>query len=135
MAHFEVLEAYLTLRREVALIWSRASKDLDFGHNQIRFLFRLNRSNATMGELAEDACTDKSSASRTISLLEKEGLVKRIGDKDDRRIVHIELTAKGRKQAKKANDIRNRIAKQLDDCLTAAERKTFALLISKIANP
>ena len=132
MSTNEVLESYLLLRRTVALIRAAETKNLSFGHNQISFLYRLSLSSATMGELSEYSSSDKASTSRTISALEKEGLVKRVSDPKDRRVIRIELTAKGRVQAKQAHLIRSHIGQKLDQFLSAPERKQFHNLIQKI---
>jgi DNA-binding MarR family transcriptional regulator len=135
MATFEVLEAYVTLRREVALIRAAQTKDLEFGHNQISVLYRLSLSPANMGELAEYALTDKASMTRTVALLEKSGFVTRRPDPADRRVVNISLTAKGKSQARKAQAIRSAVGKKLDSALSPAERKKFVSLVQKITAP
>lgn len=132
MSNFEVLDAFISLRRSLAAIRGHVTKDMEFGHNQIAVLHKLSYASATMGELAEYTLSDKGAISRTVSVLEKEGYVKRTNDKDDRRIVHIELTAKGRTHAQKAQKLRDVIGRTLDQTLTAAERKQFAALTSKI---
>ncbi len=131
MTTFDFLEAYVSLRREVALIRAAEAKNLDFGHNQISVLYRLSVSSASMGELAEHALTDKASMTRTVALLEKSGLVRRVPDKEDRRVINIELTAKGKLQARKAQEIRNSIGRKLDSSLSASERKQLVSLIQK----
>ena len=128
-----ILEAYVTLRREIALIRSAELKSVDFGHNQISVLYRLLVSSASMGELAEYASSDKASMTRTVALLEKQGLVRRIPDKNDRRVVTIELTAKGKIKATVAQEIRMAVEKKLDNCLTTVERKQFAALVQKLS--
>ena len=107
-------------------------KDSEFGHNQISILYRLSLSNATLSELVEYALSDKASTSRTVNLLEKGGLIKKVVDETDRRVVNIELTAKGRSRAKKAGQIRQAIANKLDEGLTSSERKQFKILVDKI---
>lgn len=129
---FEILEAFISLRRHVALIRASESKKMDFGHNQISVLYRLLQSNATMGELAEHTLSDKASMTRTVSLLEDAGYVKRAPDPSDRRIVNIELTPKGRQQARKAYEIRSAIGRRLEECLSRKERKELSQLIQKI---
>lgn len=129
----EVLNAYISLRREIALLRSAHIKDLDFGHNQISVLYRLSLSDATMGELSDHTLSDKGSMTRTVSLLEKAGLVQRASDKNDRRVYIIKLTAKGRTYALQAQKVRNAIGDQLDKCLTVAERRQLTTLVDKIS--
>lgn len=132
MATFEVLEAFRTLRRDVALLRAAESKDFDWGHNQISILYRLSLSRAKMGELADYTFTDKASITRTIAVLERRGLVKRTSDPKDKRITYIELTKSGKQQAQKAKEIRDSIGKRLDACLSKEERVTFGKLVQKI---
>lgn len=132
MSTFDVLEAYVSLRREIALIRAAETKNLDFGHNQISVLYRLSLSSASMGELASHLSSDKASITRTISSLENEGLVRRLIDPNDRRVSHIELTAKGKAQAHKAHEIRKSIGRKLNSGLTPAERKQLVYLVNKI---
>ncbi len=132
MSSFEVLESYIQLRRHVALIRAGEIKHLEYGHNQIGILHKLSLGKTTMGELADYTLSDKASISRTVTLLETAGLVNRVTDKGDRRVTNIELTAKGRAQARKANEIRKNIAKKLDSTLSPTERKQLGSLISKV---
>lgn len=48
--------------------------------------------NPSMGDLAKYFCLPCNSLSRAISRLEKQGLIKRWQDRDDRRVVRIELS-------------------------------------------
>lgn len=134
MSTFEVLESYVSLRRRIALLRAASTKDLELGHNQINILYRLLLSTATMSDLASYVATDKASVSRTVSSLEKEGYVKRVQSKDDRRVIHIKLTAKGRSHALAAQKIRNSIGKKVEFPLTPSEKKQFTLLSKKIVD-
>lgn len=126
-----VLEAFLSLRRALALIRASEGKDQELGHNQINILYRLSLSNATTGELSEYTLSDKASVSRTVALLEKQGYIKRKPDKNDKRVVHIELTVKGKLQATKVRQIRSALGKKMDESLSAEERKQLVSLIQK----
>lgn len=132
MSTFEVLESYVSLRRRIALLRASSTKDLELGHNQVSILYRLLLSTATMGELADYTATDKASVSRTVTSLEKEGLIKRRSDSVDRRVVYIELTAKGKTKALAAQKIRIAIGKKIEFALTSSEKKQFSNLAQKI---
>ncbi|MGZ3769623.1 MAG: MarR family winged helix-turn-helix transcriptional regulator [Bdellovibrio sp.] len=131
MSTFEVLEAYLSFRRAISQVRAGVTKDIDFGHNQISVLFRLSLSSATMGELTEYTLSDKASMSRTVAQLEKQGYLKRKPNKEDKRVSIIELTAKGKTQARKADEIRTAIGKKMDESLSPTERKQLVFLIQK----
>ncbi|MGZ3726063.1 MAG: MarR family winged helix-turn-helix transcriptional regulator [Pseudobdellovibrio sp.] len=87
---------------------------------------------ATMGDLIEQTFSDKASVTRTVSSLEKMGLVKRKTDDVDRRVSIIELTARGKLQAEKTHKIKSDIEDQLDTCLSVAETKQLCALTDKI---
>jgi len=67
-----------------------------------------------LGELADRASCVRSNMTQLVDRMEKDGLVRRVGDPDDRRSVRAELTALGRERQKQG-------ARQL-----AAFRKEFA---------
>jgi len=60
-------------------------------------LFLLSRQDGlTQSQISEFLAKDKAAITRLLNALEKEGLVKRGHDKEDRRIVRSRLTAKGK---------------------------------------
>jgi DNA-binding MarR family transcriptional regulator len=132
MSNNQILEGFVMLRRSIAVLRAAELKDVDCGHNQISILYRLSQSNATMGELAEYTLSDKGAITRTVALLSKAGFVKRTSDAVDKRVVNIELTPKGKIQARKAQAIRNSIGGKLDNLLTRTERQEFLSLVNKI---
>jgi DNA-binding MarR family transcriptional regulator len=134
MAKSTILDSFSSLRRSLAVLRAIESKDFEYGHNQMAVLYRLSLSNATMGELVEYALSDKASMTRTVSSLEKLGFVRRKVDQSDRRIVIIELTAKGKVHAHGAQKIRQSIGRKLEECLNVKEREQFASLVEKITN-
>jgi DNA-binding MarR family transcriptional regulator len=134
MSNFEVLESYISLRREVALLRAFETKNLDFGHNQVSVLYKLSQGPATMGELSDYTLSDKGSMTRTVNLLEKAGFVRRSQSPGDRRVIVIELTTQGKTLARKSQQIRNAIGRRLDEALSEKERKQFSSLVHKIVS-
>lgn len=132
MSTYQVLEAYVSLRREIALLRAETKKASELGHNQISVLYKLSLGSATMGELAEHTLSDKASLTRTVASLEKAGFVTRQISEDDRRVTIIELTPAGKKPAQKAIELRSDIGRDLDATLTPEERRQFSLLAEKI---
>ena len=57
--------------------------------------FLNGKSNVTIGDLAQFLQLSKSSATQLIERLEKNKLVRRINNKEDRRVVHLVITPKG----------------------------------------
>jgi DNA-binding MarR family transcriptional regulator len=61
-------------------------------------LFLLSRQDGlTQSQISEFLAKDKAAITRLLNALEKEGLVKRNHDKEDRRVVRSHLTPKGKK--------------------------------------
>ena len=127
-----ILDSYLQFRRALTALRTKEARDVEFGQSQTMVLYRLAQSDATMGELVEHAMTDKAAMSRTVSSLLKAGLVRRKADPADRRVVRIELTAKGRTKARLATKIRANIGKALENSLSAKDRRTFVELMDQI---
>lgn len=134
MSTFVVLDAFSFLRREIGRISSSEMKALDLGPKQMHLLYRLSLSTATMGELADYTLSDKASTTRAVAALESAGLVRRTSREDDRRVIVIELTAKGKQKAGKAVHLRNQIGERVEGTLTNAEKKTLAALLEKAAH-
>lgn len=133
MATFDIIESFAALKRELNLLWAAETKNVDLGQNQMRVLYKLSKGPATMGELADFTMADKASLTRTVASLEKTGTLRRRSDAEDRRVVIIELTAKGRQYARKAQAVRDAMGERLDRTLSAAERKQFKDLVRKIS--
>ena len=86
----------------------------------------------TVNELATALHRGKSSTSGLLQRLEKSGLVKRTHSEADRRVVHITLTAKGRKLTEQLADNRKQGIRKTYSSLTAAERANHAQMLEKI---
>lgn len=61
------------------------------------YLSRCNRFSDTPSALTAHLGITKGTVSQSITLLEQRGLAKKVSDPKDRRVVHLALTAKGRK--------------------------------------
>jgi DNA-binding MarR family transcriptional regulator len=96
---------------------------------------------ATLG-FRNDACsaqyiahctrTHKSTISRAVTALMKRHLVKRVENKDDRREYRLRMTRKGKALYEKLIPRLKRREQQILSCLSAQQRKDFALLLGKI---
>lgn len=62
------------------------------------FLARANRYSDSPAAVADYLCTTKGTASQTLRVLEDKKLIRRQNDPDDGRRVHLQLTAKGKRQ-------------------------------------
>jgi DNA-binding MarR family transcriptional regulator len=86
-----------------------------------------------VGELAAAAEVSAPTATRMLATLERDALVERRGCPHDRRIVHVALTAEGRRRLKsKRESIADRRAAVFAS-LTADERRQAARLLERLA--
>lgn len=84
---------------------SFARKDLSFG--QMHVLMLLHQSGPlTVGQLAEILAVSMPSVSSMLDRLEEHSLVERRRDESDRRLVHVQLTDRGRAGAEEAAGFR-----------------------------
>jgi DNA-binding MarR family transcriptional regulator len=98
---------------------------------------------ATLG-FRNDACsaqyiarctrTHKSTISRAVTALMKRQLVERVENEDDRREYRLRMTRKGKALYEKLIPRLKRREREILSCLSAQERKDFALLLGKIEN-
>ncbi|MEC7488569.1 MAG: MarR family transcriptional regulator [Pseudomonadota bacterium] len=99
----------------------------------LRFVARANRNSCTPGLLADFMGLTKGTVSQTLKALESKGLIERHPKCEDRRSVHILVTAKGNTVLE--NDPLGRISEALGPChefeqaqvLTAMERLLSAV--------
>jgi DNA-binding MarR family transcriptional regulator len=98
---------------------------------------------ATLG-FRNDACsaqyishctrTHKSTISRAVTALMQRQLVERVENEDDRREFRLRMTRKGRALYEELIPRLKRKEQEILSCLTAQERKNFALALGKIEN-
>lgn len=132
MAKHEVLESYISLRREVNLALGERLKSTEFGHKQMLILYYLSLGSISMRELADFTLSDPAAISRAVASLESDGWVVRKACPEDQRKVMVSLTGKGRARSKEAQEVREDIANLVDQTLTAKEREQIASLMKKV---
>lgn len=74
----------------------------------------------------------QSTTAGLISRLEQKELVAVMGDRDDKRIKYVEITALGMKYYEDAKLEMNDTEEKLVSCLSQTERKTFLSLLKKV---
>lgn len=94
---FEIIE-----RMNVLIRAEERKKCTDLGlqpvHLQVlQYLSSSNRFSDTPVALTNYLGRTLGTVSQSVTLLEKKGLIKKIPDQEDRRVVHLELTSKGKK--------------------------------------
>jgi DNA-binding MarR family transcriptional regulator len=86
----------------------------------------------TPAELADAAGVTRATMTGLIDTLERDGLAKRVRDANDRRMMSVNLTPKGRKLLEKILPIHFRDMAETMSPLTEIERKTLVRLLNKI---
>lgn len=94
--------------------------------------FLITKDTVKMKDIAKYMHISFPAASGLVERLVSLGLVKRTSDKEDRRVVYIELTSKGKKIALTTMQARKHIIKDIFGCLTDAEKNTYLRIIRKI---
>src|SRR5262245_48809294 len=86
----------------------------------------------TPAELADAAGVTRATMTGLIDTLERDGLVKREPDPDDRRMMSVRLTARGERFLRDFLPTHFKSIATVMDTLTEAERKTLVRLLGKI---
>jgi len=89
----------------------------------------------TMGELAEALGMTPSSASQLIERLVRLGLVERLREEDDRRVVRVVVTTGARRKFDAMVRVRLRALGQLTAALSDTELRTLVELLQKLGSP
>jgi DNA-binding MarR family transcriptional regulator len=74
-----------------------AAERFDLTVEQFQALRRIRKGYDSVSAMAEEGRLSRSQASRAVDVLAKRGLVTRLADVQDRRHVHLSLTAEGQK--------------------------------------
>lgn len=111
---------------------ARASGDgLEPVHREILgYLSVCNRYSDTPAGVTDYLGATKGTTSQSIGVLERKGLVKKRPDKEDGRVVHLVLTATGRKM-NGGGDVPEAFAEALSE-MEPGEKETLVRLLSKI---
>ncbi|MCH5584403.1 MarR family transcriptional regulator [Shimazuella sp. AN120528] len=113
--------------------FSKITLQTDLSPGKYWFLMYLYRKDkATVNDLSNETCTTSGATSLAIKSLEKSGHVERIRDKEDRRVVWVSLTKKGRETVEQISQKRAKICQQLLENLTDTEKEIFLLIMKKM---
>ncbi|CFX93037.1 MarR-type HTH domain [Syntrophomonas zehnderi OL-4] len=94
----------------------------------------LEQDGATLKEVGNKTLIDSSSMTVLVDKLEKDGLVERKLDSQDRRAIRVFITEKGRDIAEKVSKIGIKFNSQLYDLLGEGNQKEFIHGINNIVN-
>jgi DNA-binding MarR family transcriptional regulator len=145
------LVAYLHLLRASDIVFAAADRNFTgFGLSHGRFgvlilLFRKEQARGkcpeadnlgrTPADLAAAAGVSRATMTGLIDTLERDGLVTRQPDEQDRRMMVVKLTDQGRERLSRLLPIHFQTVAELIAPLNEAERQTFVELLSRIRDP
>ena len=132
------LDRYLTLfaRRTVHRDQAARRDHAELTRQEFRVIHTLGERPAwTMSELARFMVHGMSSLTALIDRLEAKRLVERRRSDQDRRTVHVRLTADGRRHFARLRRMHLRFCGGMLGALSPAEQKLFLALMRKIAGP
>ena len=109
---------------------SRISVDYSIFYRVSNTMYRHD--NMTMGELSNALSVPLSTATRMVDWLVSDGYVQRLPDPEDRRIVRVALTEKGRKLYETVEAYTRDRVIQVFSCLTSEEQATLFSIIDKV---
>lgn len=126
---FEMNEIFMLFGKQ----FSKISLQTDLSPGKYWFLMYLYRKGkATVNDLSNETCITSGATSLAVKNLEKSGYVERLRDKEDRRVVWVSLTEKGREIVEQISQRRAKICQQLLENLTDTEKEIFLLIMRKM---
>lgn len=133
MAIFGRVARIFALQR---LAQSKVHRPYGLNHASFDVLANLRRSGAphrkTATSLAESSMISTGGMTFRVDGLEADGLLRRVRDEDDRRVVHAELTPKGLELIDRAIEDHVDMLARLLDSLSPKERDQLAALLARL---
>jgi DNA-binding MarR family transcriptional regulator len=113
--------------------FSKISLQTDLSPAKYWFLMYLYRKDkATVNDLSNETSITSGATSLAIKSLEAMGHVERIRDKEDRRVVWVSLTRKGKETIEEISHKRAKLCEELLENLTETEKEIFLLIMKKM---
>jgi len=130
----QVLEAIIYLYTESRRITKELAKRADLTGPQLTVVKLLEQvGDLSLSELSDKIRAQNSTVTGIIDRMEREGLVTRERSKEDRRVVHITLSAKGLALAKEIPVEPMEIFKGALESLSAPEMRELMRIMTKVA--
>jgi DNA-binding MarR family transcriptional regulator len=130
----QVLETIIYLYTESRRITKELARRADLTGPQLTVVKMLEQiGDLSLSELSERIHAQNSTVTGIIDRMEREGLVVRERSKEDRRVVFIRLTAKGRKLAEEIPVEPMEIFRNALECLSASETRELVKILGKVA--
>jgi DNA-binding MarR family transcriptional regulator len=132
------LETWALFRKTFAKLQRVAEDDLrKYGTTPSQFSILLNLSteeSTPMSELSKLSACVNSNITSIIGRMEERGLVKRMQDKKDRRVVRVELTEEGKKLYNKTVLPHKQFLAKMLECYSDKELNELNLLLDKVSS-
>lgn len=130
----QVLEAILYLYTESRRLTKELARRADLTGPQLTVVKMLEQiGDLSLSELSERIRAQNSTVTGIIDRMERENLVTRERSKEDRRVVYIRLTTKGRKLAEEIPVEPMEIFRGALESLSAAEVRELVRILGKVA--
>jgi DNA-binding MarR family transcriptional regulator len=130
----QVLEAIIYLYTESRRITKELARRADLTGPQLTVVKMLEQiGELSLSELSERIRAQNSTVTGIIDRMEREGLVVRERSKEDRRVVFIRLTTKGKKLAEEVKVEPWEIFRGALESLTASEVRDLVKILGKVA--
>jgi len=130
----QVLETIIYLYTESRRITKELARRADLTGPQLTVVKMLEQiGDLSLSELSERIRAQNSTVTGIIDRMEREGLVVRERSKEDRRVVYIRLTPKGRKLAEEIPVEPMEIFRTALEALTATEVRELVRILGKVA--
>jgi DNA-binding MarR family transcriptional regulator len=104
-----------------------------------RILWQLTESPRRSGEIAQRCALTPASVSELVDSLERDGYVRRSEDRNDRRVVVVEITARGKREIERVGELMTAPVAKIIASLSADKRTRIAAALADLqdafANP
>lgn len=107
-------------------------RELKMPLSNIQILLLLNKAVLSVGELSRNLGIAKPNVTPLLDTLEQDGLIRRVRDNGDRRVVNVEICDKGRTILEQARDLTARRLEVWEDTLTKAEIKELGTALASL---
>jgi DNA-binding MarR family transcriptional regulator len=124
-----------TIPAELRLHLQKAMEDVTASQMEVLMLLHQSPSGLSMHELAEAQAITPSSATQLVDRLVRMGLVERLREEDDRRLVRVELSASARQKFEEMLHLHLRSLAVVTEPLGDAELRTLIDLLARVAQP
>jgi DNA-binding MarR family transcriptional regulator len=97
-----------------------------------RILWQLVESPRRSGEIAQRCALAPASVSELVDSLERDGFVRRSEDRNDRRVVVVEITARGRREIERVGELMTAPVARIIAGLSAEKRSRLAAALADL---